>query len=154
MKLQTKLFGEIEIDEEKKLYFEQGLIGLPEMKAFFLIHDIENDEDEKIIWLQSAEDMQFALPVINPLLVDRDYNPDVEDELLAPLGELGEEGVLVFITLRVPTDITNMTVNMKAPLLINVATRKGCQVMVEGDRYKVRQPVYELLKKEKEGKGE
>lgn len=154
MKLKTEIFGEVEIDEKKKLHFEQGLIGLPDLKNFFLLYDLEKEESERITWLQSVEDSHFSLPLINPMIADPSYNPNVEDELLTPLGEIGPEGVMIFITLRVPADITQMTVNMKAPIIINVETQKGCQVMVEGEQYKVRQPIYEILKEAKERKGE
>ena len=46
--------------------------------------------------------------------------------------------------------LTKMTVNLKAPFVINVATRKACQVIVEG--YEVKFPIYDILQKmKKEG---
>ena len=47
-----------------------------------------------------------------------------------------------------------MTANLKAPIVINADTRKGCQVIVENHDYKVKYPVYERFakaKQEKEG---
>ena len=32
MKVKTKIFGEIEIDEEKVICFENGIVGFPELK--------------------------------------------------------------------------------------------------------------------------
>lgn len=151
MKLKTQIFGEIEIDESKKLVFEQGVIGYPDYKTFFLLYDIEKEGKHAISWLQSADDDCFALPVIDPLLINESYNPTVEDEKLAVLGGVEDE-FAVFTTIRVPEDITKMTVNLKAPIIINTTTQKGCQIIIEGQGYEVRVPVYDILKANKEEK--
>lgn len=151
MKLKTQIFGEIEIDEKKKLVFEQGVIGYPDYKEFFLLYDIEKEGKSLISWLQSAEDECFALPVINPLEVKEGYNPTVEDEILATLGSVEDE-FAVFTTIRVPEDITKMTVNLKAPIIVNITTQKCCQIIVEDQGYEVRVPVYDILKSKKEEK--
>ena len=149
MKLKTQIFGEIEIDEAKKLVFEQGVIGYPDYREFFLLHDIERGDDALISWLQSVDDECFALPVVNPLVINEAYNPMVEDEMLKLLGSLEDE-FAVFTTIRVPEDITKMTVNLKAPIIVNIATQKCCQIILDGQGYEVRVPVYDILKGKKE----
>lgn len=153
MKFVTKLFGEVDIDESKMLTFEEGIIGYPHMQHFFMIYDADQGKKSGISWLQSVEEPAFALPVINPLVIEPTYNPSVEDELLSQLGDSGEDGFLVFSTLRVPPDITQMTINLRAPLIINPQTRKCRQIIVEDEKYSVRFPAYHVLKKrgEKEG---
>ena len=147
MKFVTKLFGEVDIDENKMLTFDEGIIGYPHMQHFFMIHDAEQENRSEISWMQSVEEPAFALPVINPLVIEPTYNPSVEDELLNQLGEIGEDGFLVLSTLRVPPDITQMTINLRAPLIINPQTRKCRQIIVEDERYNVRFPAYDVLKK-------
>ena len=97
------------------------------------------------------------MPVINPLIVKDDYNPTVEDDYLIPLGELKEDDMLVLVTVTVPHDISKMTVNLMAPFIINAATCKAVQVILdEDDAYPVKYPIYEILaraKEEAEGKG-
>lgn len=149
MKLKTQIFGEVEIDESKKLVFDQGLIGYPDYRTFFLLYDIEKQGKTAISWLQSADDECFALPVINPLIVDEGYNPTVEDEVLAALGSVEDE-FAVFTTIRVPEDITKMTTNQMAPIIVNIKTQKCCQIIVENQGYEVRMPIYDILKRKKE----
>ena len=74
--------------------------------------------------------------------------------MMASLGDLNPEDLMVFTTIKVPADITQMTVNFKAPIIIHAKTRKGCQIIAENDDYLVRQPVYEELKNAKERAGE
>ena len=154
MKINTRVFGEVDIAEEKVLAFDNGIIGLEDMKKFVLLYDSEKGEGDTITWLQSLDDADFAIPVINPYIVKQDYNPMVEDEMMASLGDLNPEDLMVFTTIKVPADITQMTVNFKAPIIIHAKTRKGCQIIAENDDYLVRQPVYEELKNAKERAGE
>ena len=122
MSVNTKMFGEIEIAEEKIITFEKGLIGLPDLKKFALITDAEG-EDSKIQWLQSLDEPTMALPIINPYEILDEYNPVVEDELLKPLGEFKEEDMMLMVTIRVPEDITKMSINLKGPIIINAEAR-------------------------------
>ena len=62
MTAKTRLFGTITIEDEKIIEFPDGIIGFPFMKKFALIRDEEN-EDAAIMWLQSMEEPQFAMPV-------------------------------------------------------------------------------------------
>lgn len=152
MNITTNLFGEVEVDESKIICFAQGIIGFPDLKRFMLIHDVE-DEDKKISWLQSVDVPGFALPVIDPLVIDEGYNPEIEDELLAPLNIEDASQILVVTTITVPSDITKMTANFKAPMIINAANLKAAQIIVEDEKYIVKYPIYDILKGNKEGDG-
>lgn len=145
MLVKTKFFGEVDLPEEKILTFDRGLIGLSDYKQYTILYDVEKEETN-ICWLQSVDEPTLALPIIKPLLVKEDYNPVVEDELLAHIGELTEENLVIFLTMTVPSDITQMSVNLKAPIIINADTRKAAQIMVENQDYEVKYKVYDILK--------
>lgn len=151
MKINTKNFGEVEIADEKIITFENGIIGFPDLKRFTLIHDEEKGTGAGIRYLQSIEEPGFAMPVMDPLLVKPDYDPEVDDELLKSAGELTTENVLVLVTVTVPSDLTKMTVNLQGPFVINVDERKACQIIVEGTQYPVKFPIYDILKARKAG---
>lgn len=152
MRITTKLFGEIEIDEGKKIIFVQGIVGFPQLKDFLLIHDSESSGN--IRWLQSVQEPAFAMPVIDPLMVMAEYNPQIESELLAPLGIKDEKNMLVLVTITIPADIEKMSVNLRAPIVISGETRKASQVITDEERYAVEHPIYEILKAAKEKAGE
>lgn len=150
MLVKTKFFGEVDLPEEKILTFDRGLIGLEDYNKFTILYDCEKEETN-ISWLQSADEQGFAIPVIKPWLVKEDYNPIVEDELLQGLGELTEENLVILLTMNVPPDLTKMSVNLKAPIIINSDTRKGAQIIVENQDYEIKYRVYDIFKKKKEG---
>lgn len=149
MTTETRLFGTITIEDEKLITFPEGIVGFPFLKQFALIHDAEN-ENAPIMWLQSMDEPTFAMPVIEPQLVTDSYNPTVDDTYLEPLGELAEDQIYSLVTITVPPQIENMSVNLKAPIVINMANNKAVQIIVEDD-YKVKHPIYETLRKRKEG---
>ena len=151
MLIKTKFFGEVDLPEEKIITFDRGLIGLTDYKKFTILYDCEKEESN-VSWLQCVEEPTLALPVIKPWIVKEDYNPVVEDELLNHLGELTEDNLVLLLTMTVPTDIKQMSVNLKALMVINADTRKGAQIICENQDYEVKYKVYDVLKEKKEGR--
>lgn len=153
MLVKTKFFGEQNIPEEKIVTFDRGLIGLTDYTRFTILFDCEK-EQSNISWLQSVEEPTLALPIMNPLLVKEDYDPFLEDELLEGLGELTNDNLVVMATMTVPSDIKEMSVNLKAPLIINADTRKGVQIIAEKgnqqEDYPVKYKIYDILQARKE----
>lgn len=149
MLVKTKFFGEVELPEEKIVTLDRGLIGLEQYKKYTILYDCEKEETN-ISWFQSIEEPTLALPVIKPWLVKEDYNPVVEDELLESLGELTEENLVILLTMTVPENIEDMSVNLKAPIIINADTRKGTQIAVENKDYEVKYKIYDILQAKKE----
>ncbi len=154
MKANTKYFGEVDIEDEKVLDFPNGIIGFENLHKFAIIYDLDRGPEANLSYLQSLEEPLLVLPVVNPLVVLDDYNPMIEDEFLVPLDMPGEEEIMVLLAMTVPPDITKMTVNMKAPFVINTRTRKGGQIIVENTDYQIRFPVYDILQANKEKAGD
>lgn len=154
MKANTRIFGEIEIADEKIITMERGMIGFPNLNHFALIFDEEKGQKQtSIMWLQSMDDTDIAFPVMDPHAVKEDYNPNVNEEIVAPIGELNEENTFVLVTVTVPKKIEDFSVNLKAPIVVNMDNRKAVQLIVEDD-YPIKYKVYEVLKAKKEKAGE
>lgn len=151
MEIKTKNFGEIVIDADKIITFPAGIIGFPEMTEFTLIHDLDKGAGS-IHWLQSTQEPAFAMPVINPLAICSDYNPEVDDEVINGITNFEEEEILVLVTVSVPSDLTQMSANLQGPIIINVEAKKACQVIVEGSKYPVKYMIYDILKSKKKQK--
>lgn len=154
MRVQTKFFGEVDIEDEKIIDFPSGIIGFENFNKFTIIYDIDNDCQTRISWLQSVEEPALALPVVDPLAIVPEYIPMIEDELLAPLGNPADEDLLFLLVMTVPADMTKVTANMKAPIIINAEKKKGVQLIVENADYPVKFNVYESVQKMKEKAGE
>lgn len=151
MKINTRLFGEVDISDDKIITFENGIIGFPDMKKFALIHDEEEGTGAGIRFLQSLDETNFAMPVMDPLIVKPDYDPEVDDDLMIGIGHKDGDNLLVLVTVTVPSDLTKMSVNLQGPIVIDVETHKACQVIVDTGDYPVKFPIYEILQSGKAG---
>ncbi len=155
MQINTKWFGTVEIDDAKVITFEKGLIGFEDCSRFAIVYETEDKKEKPIMWLQSLDEQALALPIIKPEYIVDEYAPDVEDELVYKLGEnVKSDDLMIFVTMTVPSDLTKMTCNLKAPIIINTATMKAVQAVAANEDYVVRFPVYNLLKERKEKAGE
>ncbi len=154
MKAVTRVFGTIDIADDKIITMEKGMIGFPELRHFALIFDEEKEEKTfRVMWLQSMDDGDIAFPVTDPIRLIEDYKPSVSEEIIAPLGQMTEENTYLLVTVTVPKTIEDFSINLKAPIVINMDTNKGAQVITEDD-YSVKYKIYDLLKSKKEKAGE
>ncbi len=142
MKLETKHFGTIEVDEGKIINFNEGLPGFPELRRFLLMTEPKQGEgqssDGVFFWLQSVDEPNVAFVLLNMLKIMPEYNPLVERTDMENLGEYDEQTFNFYNIAVLPDDIKNMTVNLKAPVVINTEKRTGKQVVCTNDEYTVR----------------
>ena len=141
MIIDTKYFGTIDIGEEKIIHFDNGLLGFEEYKDYTILYDIDEEEKPLFSWLQSLDEKGLAFPVVNPLDVDENYNPTVDDEILNSLGDINEENMIVLLLATIPKDVKEASVNMRAPLVINSDNRKGMQIIVEYKEYEIKHKI-------------
>jgi len=138
MKLNTKHFGEIEIDESSILTFEDGLPGFPDDRQFTII-----ENEEPFCWLQSVTDGDNAFILVDALKIMPDYNPQVDSSELSPLGDYNPTDFLILNIVVLPENVRDMTVNLMAPVVINTVEKKGRQVVAKNENYGVRHYVFE-----------
>ena len=70
MKLHTKNFGLLEIEEEKIIAFPEGIPGFEEEKEFVIINN--EDEENPFCWLQSVNNPDLAFVITTPFLIFSD----------------------------------------------------------------------------------
>lgn len=148
MIIATRHFGEVEIDETKIVEFAKGIFGFEETKKFIVLYD--GEEGNPFAWLQAINEKDICLPMVNPMLWYPQYSPDVDDELIANIGELNQDALEIYTVVVIPEDIKNITTNLRAPIIMNKETRKGIQAVVNDDEYDIRHNLYEQLQKLKE----
>jgi len=129
MILSTTRFGAVRLESDDIFLFANGLIGLEACRRWVLLADINNDA---VGWLQSATHPDIALAVVSP----RRFVPDYKVRLPAPqLASLELDDMdRAFILNVVAKNEGRLTVNLKAPLLINLDRRIGRQVVTSDDQ--------------------
>lgn len=145
MKLNTDFFGELEIDENKIINFKSGLPAFYDEKRFIIIKDDEN-KDSIFCWLQSVKTPSLIFALIDTCSVIPEYNPLVDDESISDLGEYNEQDFMVYSIVSVPDNVANITINLKAPIIINMKDGIGKQVIVNNEDYSIQHKIFDKLK--------
>lgn len=142
MQLSTLRFGEIDIKDDSIITFPGGLPGLDELQRYAIVRYAPT---EPVQWLLCVDDPDLALPVINPFIVKPDYDIEVDDSELDFIQTHDEEDLMVLSVMVVPDDLTKMTVNLMAPILINTRKMLAAQVMMDHKEYEINYPAFEAL---------
>ena len=140
MKLNTKNFGELDIDEEKVIAFPEGLPGFEAEKEFIIINN--EDEENPFCWLQSVSNPDLAFVIVNPFLIFTDYTVDLPETVQEKLKIKDEKDVAVYSIVVVPEDLKKMTANLLGPIVINARERLGKQVILDDSRYTTKHYIF------------
>jgi flagellar assembly factor FliW len=135
----TKRFGNIPANEEHFIRFKDGMIGMSVLKQYILI---ESSSYPLILWLQSCQDPGIAFPVMEPAFFKRDYKVHMTDADRACLKFEEGDRIKFFVVMTIPDNTEDMTVNLKAPVAINLDKGTATQVILQDKELQVRSPAY------------
>lgn len=121
-----------------KIIFEKGIPGFEEYKEFEL-NDIEGNKNLKMI--TSKEDSNIGFVSISPFKVKADYEIDLNEEIISELNIEAPEDVLLLNIITLGKTLESSTVNLKAPIIINIKNNKGKQLILQDDKYKIKEPL-------------
>ena len=146
VKVKTKAFGLVEIDEKQRITFPQGLFGFESFRDYVIL----DAEQQPFYWLQSIDVEQVAFVLINPFLFRPDYEMDIDNSELLPIGinDPGKAVILAIVT--IPPDNGPMTANLQGPLVINRENRLGIQAILTDSRWKTKHDIIADLETAKE----
>ena len=75
MKINTRHFGEVSIEENKIIKFAEGIPGFPNSKNYVMLS--KKDQNQLFCWLQSVDETDTAFALTVPYVFYPDYKPDV-----------------------------------------------------------------------------
>jgi flagellar assembly factor FliW len=142
VKVATKAYGPVDVDERQKISFPQGLFGFETFREYVLL----DAERQPYYWLQSIDVEQIAFILVNPFLFRSDYEVNIGNDELAEIGIFSPEKALIFSIVTIPADGGPMTANLQGPLIINRDTRAGKQAVLTDPRWNTKHDIMaELL---------
>ena len=125
--------------EEDVLVFPRGIPAFEKNHNWILA----GEEDNASKWLQNIEDGDLALPVTTPDAVMPDYNAKIPEDELDLVGSKDFADLALLIVVSIPESAPwNMTANLRAPILVNLKSRKAVQVIVLNEEYPIRHAVF------------
>jgi flagellar assembly factor FliW len=144
VKVTTTRFGEINCDKSDILTFPEGILGFEAHKAFTIVDPGDNTF---VMWLQSIDDGQVAFPIIEPKIFAPQHTVKLLPNELQSIQVDQVEKLRIFCILTIPQDVTKMSANLKAPIVINSEKRLGKQIVLQDNKLSVRLEIYKDLKK-------
>jgi flagellar assembly factor FliW len=134
----TKFHGVKKFAEEEIIKFPKGIPGFESFEKFILFPLEENDVFSV---LHSIEDESIGLVVASPFDLKKDYEIKLEDSLLERLNIKEEAEVILLNVVTVNSKVEDITVNLKAPIVINIKAGLGEQIILDRDDYKIKHPL-------------
>jgi flagellar assembly factor FliW len=129
LRVASRRFGSFEIPSPSVLHVPQGLVGLPELHRYVIL---DHRPGSPFKWLLSLDDPELAFAVANPDDLVAEYQAPLE--LAARLLGADPGELALFVIVTIPSDPTRMTVNLMAPVVVDLRTRRARQIVLEDPR--------------------
>lgn len=128
IRINTTRFGRLDVDPTDRIVFPLGVLGLEDCREWILLADAENDA---LGWLQAINRREIALAVASPRRFVADYQVRVmrSEMALLELADPRQAQVLAIVG----KNQRGITLNLKAPLVVNLDRRLGRQVISNSD---------------------
>lgn len=148
MQLESTRFGTLSIAEDTILTFPEGLAGFEIDTKWKLLHEEFTEEgngsgarqlkEERnfVHYLQSVDDPDITLPVMDPTMFGFDYDMTLTAEDIGKLDVRPGDYVAVLLVIsKYPSDLyredrpiwENIKANISGPILLNTRSRIGLQ---------------------------
>jgi flagellar assembly factor FliW len=129
MEIETRLFGSVTVEADDIVLFPRGIVAFEDCRHWVLLGD---DENPALAWLQSVSRPEVALPVVSPRRFVPDYSVRLARGQLVPLEFSPFDQV--FVLNIVSRSDGDLTLNLKAPLVINLDRRLGRQIITSDEQ--------------------
>ena len=140
--IKTSRFGLVEFKIEDVLTFPEGLLGFKDLREFVLLDD---PNDDIFAWLQSCELPTVAFPVLEPEIFGHMYNVSLNRTDLESLKLSSSDKPSYFNIITIPHDPTQMTANIKAPIVINLVSKLARQCVLQDNHLAIKEPIFAKL---------
>ena len=138
MEVISPVHGKITYDENEIIKFEKTILGFDKSKRFIL-KDVNENDFFKI--LQSVDEPEVAFIVISPFEVENNYEINLNNEVINTLKIKEANNVLLYSLVTLNSKIEDITVNLKAPIVININNKKAQQFIIDKEKYKIKHPL-------------
>ncbi len=145
IKVNTKPFGEIEVNELQVIDFPEGILGFDFIKKFVILD--AGDPGSPFKWMQAFDEKDLAFVIIRPLDFMNEYELTISQSDLETVKAKNIDELLVFAIVTIPENPRDMTANLQGPVIINPSKRIGKQAISLSDLYTVRHSILDEMKK-------
>lgn len=139
----SRSLGTLTVPADEVIAFTAPIAGFADSLRYALVpHTLPGHGDRAAVaWLQAIDSPFHAFVVTDPWMVVPDYAPEISDADATDLGLESFEHARVFGILTIPGDPREISINLRAPIVLNVNDRRAKQVVLLGEEYGARHPV-------------
>lgn len=139
-KFETTRFGEIEVEEEKIVTFENGIPAFSGETEFVIL---PYEEESPYYFMQSLKTPELAFILTIPFLFFPDYQIEIDDKSVKELGIVNQDNVALYSIVTIPNgSLRYMTANLLAPIVLNTENMKAKQIIMEKSNYKTKHRLF------------
>jgi len=132
-KVSTVKFGEIEVDEEKIVHFENGIPAFEEEHEFIII---PYEEESPYYFMQSLKTPELVFIMTVPFMFFPEYAIEIDDATVEELSIKNQDDVTLYSLVTVPNgSVRYMTTNLLAPIVLNTENMKAKQLVLDKTNY-------------------
>ena len=143
MIINSRDFGQVEIDDDEILHFPEGIYAFEDIKRYALLSG--GDEDNPFMWLQALEGEKPCFIVLDPLSLPEifsSYKPCIPQEALDRLELTDSAAARVLVIAVIRDELADSTVNLASPLVINSVSKTAMQVLLQQEEYGYRHKLF------------
>lgn len=121
-----------------KVTLKKGILGFEDLKEYELL-DIENEDLLKEF--NSTEEDCIGFIVVSPFEIIKEYEIVLNQETIEKLEVKSPNDIILLNIITVGQTLEESTVNMKAPIVINVRNNCGMQIILQDEEYSIWHPL-------------
>ena len=131
--VKTRNFGTINVRSDQIISLQPGLLGFSQYHRYVLI---EHHQEAPFLWLQCLDKSDLAFVVIDPRCFLPDFQPPLLSKVMQEMEVEQPEDLKLLAILTIPSGKPQeMTANLMGPVVINLKTRQGRQLILEDTHY-------------------
>lgn len=139
MIISTTNFGNLDIEEDMIITFDEGLPGFEDEHEFVILNNWDTEDPVGFMWLQSTQNEDLALVVSIPFLLRSDYEFEIPEDVCQKMDLREPSQVGVYTVCKIENTVENMTFNLTSPIIVNAENRKAIQLTLDDNRYRIRE---------------
>lgn len=137
--INTTRFGNVSFKADYVIRFRDGMVGFSDLKDYILV---ESSSMPLVLWLQSTEDAGVAFPLVEPEIVRKNFSFSMNPADESMISVTDSAKLKTFLVMTIPAEVEKMTVNLRAPVIVNITTSTAGQIILQDKALGLREPVF------------
>lgn len=140
MIVKTPYLGDLEYEPQDIIRFEEGILGFEKLHEYIFI--LNPDEALPFHYLQSTEDSELMFIATSPYLYVENYDFNLPQSIVDTLKIESIDDVTVYCLTVIPSETIKTSINLKAPLVINMKNRLAKQVLMD-EKFRLKHYIFD-----------